>query len=443
MSVALNFDKSNFTSVFFKIWECNTRIMINYGGTRSSKSVSQAQKELLKMMSERMNILVLRKTGESLKYSCKPLITERLIREWEERSGFPLSRDFVFNKAESILYNKRNGSRLYFSGLDNPEKIKSIEGIRRIWMEEANEFELADFLEINRRASGFPDIQISLTFNPIVETLWINEVFFKQDFPGCTKIHSTYRDNMVNLTREDMNNIEHLQKIDPEQYRVYGLGEWGSVRTGHEYYYAFSYGKHVGDVEFNPALPVFISMDQNVVPYITMLCFQVQQYGDVYNIYQFDELCLKNPHNTTEELCKAFAGKYGGRLNGLYYYGDASGKKRDTRGIENDYDIVDRVLSRWLNPNSRRIPSANPHLSKRRDFMNRVLGGYYPINYFVDRKCTFSITDLEMVKEDVDRGKMKDKVRDKATGISYEPYGHCSDALDYFICENFKSYYYA
>jgi hypothetical protein len=52
-----------------------------------------------------------------------------------------------------------------------------------------------------------------------------------------------------------------------------------------------------------------------------------------------------------------------------------------------------------------------------------------------------TIDEYMNVKEASDGGKHKEKVRDKVTGISYEPYGHISDANDYFLCEFFWEEY--
>ena len=44
-----------------------------------------------------------------------------------------------------------NGSIFLCSGLDDPEKIKSITGLTDAWLEEATEFSLDDFSQINLR----------------------------------------------------------------------------------------------------------------------------------------------------------------------------------------------------------------------------------------------------------------------------------------------------
>ncbi len=104
-------------------------------------------------------------------------------------------------------------------------------------------------------------------------------------------------------------------------------------------------------------MAVHLSFDQNVVPYITANIYQIEQIDGIYYLRAIDEFCLPNPKNKTEILCREIIDVYGGLMasGGMYYYGDASGKHRDTRGMENDYDIVERVLQRFISGNSNRV----------------------------------------------------------------------------------------
>ena len=87
------------------------------------------------------------------------------------------------------------------------------------------------------------------------------------------------------------------------------------------------------------------------------------------------------------------------------------------------------------------MPNSNPSVTKRRDFINRIFNGNYPIDITIDPKCKYLIADLERVKEDIDGTKLKKKVLDKVTGQSYELYGHLSDCFDYQIVTSFRSYF--
>ncbi len=70
---------------------------------------------------------------------------------------------------------KANGAIIDFLGLDDREKLKSIEGITSIWIEEATELTKEDFLQVDLRLRGRTKSykQIMLSFNPISSLHWI------------------------------------------------------------------------------------------------------------------------------------------------------------------------------------------------------------------------------------------------------------------------------
>jgi hypothetical protein len=273
---------------------------------------------------------------------------------------------------------------------------------------------------------------------------WLKKELFDNEFyaPHCTYIHATYKDALKWLTEDDILQLEILKDINPNDYKIYCLGEWGGIRTGNEFYYNFVYTKHISETALLPDKPLHISFDQNVTPYITMTIWQISQEDAVYRVNCIDELCLKNPLNNTESLCRRFAERYSDYLDkgiGLYYYGDASGRNRDTRANENDYDIVERVLQKWISPRSCRVPFNNPLVIKRRDFINRILSNKYNIRLQIDTKCQNLITDFEMVQEDAEGKKFKKK-KSEHGGAAFEEYGHTSDSADYFIMSAFENY---
>src|SRR5690606_21038824 len=143
------------------------------------------------------------------------------------------------------------GSQFIFKGLDDPEKMKSIEGINRIMIEEASELDFEDFLELNRRVRGVKDIQITINFNPIHEEHWLKKHFFDTEIANCKIVKSTYKDNQF-LTEEDRAQIEEMRLFNFNQYRIYALGEWGITENGNPWLHAFNDKTHVAPVVFLP-----------------------------------------------------------------------------------------------------------------------------------------------------------------------------------------------
>ena len=431
------FKRGLFSSVYFKIREALTRFVIIYGGASASKSYSLMQHIVIDTFETPGNWLVIRKYNTDLVNSCYDNLVA-IINRWG------LYNEFQFRVSPLGIVNKVTGNKILFKGLDDTEKIKSIYGIKKIFIEEANQLEFDDFRELNRRARGQEGIQIYLVFNPVVINHWLKRELFDNQFylPHCTYIHATYKDAIKWLTEDDILQLEILKDINPNDYKVYTLGEWGGVRTGNEFYYNFVYTKHIGDCQIVKDKSLHITFDQNVVPYITCLVWQIIQDGDIYFANCIDELCLKNPLNNTESVCRKFAEKYQDELNsgvGLYYYGDASGRHRDTRGKENDYDIVERVLGKWLSNTSCRVPYNNPLIAKRRDFVNRILSNKYNIRLKIDSKCQNVMTDFEMTQEDAEGKKFKKRVSEHG-GASFEQYGHCGDATEYLLMSAFDGY---
>ena len=418
------------------------RYCILYGGAGSGKSVSAAQKCIMRCIeSPPHRILVCRKVANTIRESVFKLL-EQLINEMGVRQ-------YVTVNKTNLSFDFWNGSQIITTGLDDPEKLKSIQGITSMWVEEATETEKSDVdqLDLRLRGETHDYKQMIITFNPIDETHWIKKEFFDTEQSGVFIHHSTYLNNPF-LDEQYRSVLNDRVSGDENLRRIYVDGAWGRIRTGQEFYYNFRYNRHVSDVEFLPDKAVHISFDFNLVPYCTMLCMQLEQIDNRWKIRVFDEFCLSNPKNDPEWLCKMFLDKYGSRIKGvqLFVYGDATGRTGNTAAGKvgfykrNNYDIIQDNLRGYINNSSMRVPNSNPKLSVRRSFMNRMLSGEWLFDIVIDRKCINTITDFESVLDDPDGGKLKKRVTDKATGISYEKYGHTSDCFEYQCFECFKAF---
>ena len=89
---------------------------------------------------------------------------------------------------------------------------------------------------------------------------------------------------------------------------------------------------------------------------------------------------------------------------------------------------------------SLRVQKSAPPVVMRGNFINTIFDvGYDGIVIEVDSRCTNTTNDYLYLKEDSDGTKKKEKAKDPSTGISYERFGHTSDANDYFICTVFAN----
>ena len=156
---------------------------------------------------------------------------------------------------------------------------------------------------------------------------------------------------------------------------------------------------------------------------------------DHRKLQQIDEICLASPNNSTASTCKEFLRRYKDHAAGVYVYGDPAGNQRDTRSEtgSNDYSIIKSQLAS-MRP-SMRVKSSAPSVVGRGQFINAVLAGELPsLQLVVGKNCVKTVADYCNLKEAAEGGKDKRKVTDPNTGTRYEPFGHCSDANDYFIC---------
>lgn len=454
--VRLSIDEDVFSDVYWKICDVKDRFRVIWGGTGAGKSFTVAQDETLRCLGGYEKILWIRKVASTLKDSVFASVKNRVAE-------FNCSSYIKATEKPFDIHFLNTGSHILFRGLDDPEKMKSIEGITRIVIEEASELDYEDFKELNRRVRGVKNIQITLMFNPIDEDHWLKKHFFDQVIKNACLIHTTHWDNPF-LTQEDRDEIEALKEFDENQYNIYALGQWGKLKTGNEFLPKFSYAKHTGKVSYIKKKPIHASFDFNVLPYMPCVLAQIQenvvrwrnpinkkrykQYAEGYEIERVTQLrFFRNilgkqgdfPENTTKSVCEKILMDYEKEDVDLFIYGDASGKYRMAgKGDSTNFKDVEVTLKPMLNNSSLRIPRKNPSVLKARDFINRILDDQYPIEIIMDEDlCSELARDLSTIMLGAD-GILKEYVIEKKTKIRYQKNSHLHDAFKYFVIELFK-----
>lgn len=198
------------------------RIEVYYGGAGSGKSFGATQKIYLKALKHKRKVLVIRKIQRTIKDSIWSLLISHL-----HASGY---YDACRVNRSDYEIELPNGSIFIFKGLDDPEKIKSIDGITDIVIEEATELTEDDFTQLNLRLRALVDnLQIYLMFNPISKKNWVYDYFFVRALPLNVKIiKTTYLDNKF-LSEEYKQELERLKDRNPAYYRIYCLGEFATL----------------------------------------------------------------------------------------------------------------------------------------------------------------------------------------------------------------------
>jgi phage terminase large subunit len=211
---------------FVPLFVDQSRYQIVWGGAGSGKSHIVARKILYRLLKEsdvKHNFLVIRKVDRTIKRSVFTLI-RNIISRWG------MIDEFSINLTDKTIIYKATGSQIMFSGLDDVEKLKSIEGVTSIWAEEATELNQEDFEQLDLRLRGNHGClkQIILTLNPISEQHWIKKVFFDDPIQGVFTLKTTYLDNAF-IDDDYKMVMENKKKTNPRYYNIYALGNWGTA----------------------------------------------------------------------------------------------------------------------------------------------------------------------------------------------------------------------
>ncbi|HTA27211.1 MAG TPA: PBSX family phage terminase large subunit [Bacteroidia bacterium] len=423
---------------YINAFRSDKRFLFLYGGAGSGKSQFAARKILYRMINETGHrFLIVRKEKCHVRESMYTLLKD--IIEY-----YNLTHQFSFrNDAMQIIHNE-TGNEILSAGLLDSDKIKSISGITGIWVEEAFELEKKDFDQLNLRLRGITGNykQIICTFNPMDTSHWLKTMLDRKP-DNLLALQTTFTDNMF-IDKEYMDELISQYKQNENFARVYIKGDWGRAYTGGEFYHGFSWSKHVDTVKYNSALPLHITFDFNVNPYVTCCVWQLDynSSGELKKVLQLDEICLSHPRNSTKQVCAEFRRKYfneKGHTAGLFVYGDPSGKHEDTRSEKghNDFTIIRNEL-KDMHP-TMRIADKAPSVKSRGDFINSILESEYDgISILINEYCKNSIDDFLYIKQDANGVKLKEKAKDEKTGGVYEKYGHTSDSADYFLTTVFS-----
>ena len=221
---------------FKEINQSHKRYIVMKGSAGSGKSVDTAQNYILRLMQDKgRNLVAMRKSDITNRDSTFAELTGALYRMFGDKAELY----WKINKSPLQLTFKPNGNQIIFRGMNDDrqrEKLKSITfpkgKLTDVWLEEATEFTQADLEMIDDRLRGeLPEgqfYQIRMTFNPVSKTHWIKKVFFDFADKNVMTHHSTY---LMNRFIDDAyrQRMDRRREVDPDGYRIYGLGEWGEV----------------------------------------------------------------------------------------------------------------------------------------------------------------------------------------------------------------------
>ena len=218
---------------YHSLFNSDSRYHICTGGRGSGKSFAVNLFLVLLTYEKGHKILFTRYTMTSASMSIIPEFLDKL-------TILNCGHDFTVTKNEII--NNLTGSSIFFSGIktasgDQTAKLKSIQGITTFVLDESEELaeeESFDKIDFSVRAIGIQNRCI-LILNPTTKEHWIYQRFFQNrgipsGYNGVKEnvnyIHTTYLDNMKNLSKSFLHQIEDMKKRRPSKYKHQILGGW-------------------------------------------------------------------------------------------------------------------------------------------------------------------------------------------------------------------------
>ena len=200
------------------------RYQVFMGGAGSGKSYYVAQKIIIKALSSKRRILIIRKYGTTIRDSVWNQF-ESILSDWNIYTSCKVN-------VSIFKIELPNCSEIIFKGMDDSEKIKSINNITDIFIEEASELSLEEVTQLDLRLRGnAEDLQMYFAYNPVSKANWTYIRYHSPEaiIPENTKIiKSTYKDNPY-LSKEYIESLESLISNNRQYYNVYVLGEYCSM----------------------------------------------------------------------------------------------------------------------------------------------------------------------------------------------------------------------
>jgi len=279
--------------------EVDSRYFIVTGGRGSGKSFAINTFLLLLTYEAGHTILFTRYTLRSAGISIIPEFIEKidLLKKTD---------DFIVTKDEVI--NKVTKSKILFRGIktssgDQTANLKSLQGITTWVFDEAEEMtdeDIFDKIDLSVRQKGLEN-RVILILNPTTKENFIYQRWFEArgveagsniTKDDTTYIHTTYLDNIDNLSKSYVEQIERMKERRPSRYKHTILGAWldkaeGVIFTNWKIGKFKQVGKNVFGQDYG------FSNDPTTL---------VQTNIDKENKLIYVKLCFYQPKLTTSEI---------------------------------------------------------------------------------------------------------------------------------------------
>ncbi len=222
---------------FYSFWLNDRPHSVLSGGRSSMKSSVISLKLVIDFLEDDDgNVVCLRKVGKYLSGSVYEQIKWAIYM-------LGVQDEFTFGKSPLVIMHKRTQTGFYFHGVDDPQKLKSMNIAKgyymALWFEELAEFAGTEDIDIVedtfiRQDLGEKEVKVYYSYNPPRNPYsWVNE--WKDSKEGDSEYflhHSTYmEDEKGFLSKQMIRKIEQYKENDEDYWNwmyaglVIGMGD--------------------------------------------------------------------------------------------------------------------------------------------------------------------------------------------------------------------------
>lgn len=176
-----------------------------------------------------------------------------IIPEFQEKIESDVASEY-FDVTKTDITNTYSDSVIMFRGIKTSSgvqtaKLKSIQGLTTFVCDEAEEWTSEEDFEkimLSIRQKGIQN-RIIIIINPCDSNHWVYKRFIENTHklveidgvqvqisthPNVLHIHTTYFDNLENLSPEFLKEVEDMKVSNPEKYAHVVIGRWADVAEG-------------------------------------------------------------------------------------------------------------------------------------------------------------------------------------------------------------------
>lgn len=283
-----------------------------------------------------------------------------------------------YNKSD-LKITFQNGSEIMGDSYDDGDltKFQSL-NLSGLDIEEANEMfskEVYEGLKLRLGRAGVRKNMVFSRSNPDEPDHWLYNYFILDANHPCKKVFYSLTEQNPFLPKWYLENLK--RDLDPLMARRKLYGEWLSI-TGAGIYYNYSSAKNFKREEaykFDLRYPISICHDFNIGLGKPMSAAVGQRINGVFHVAKTYIMEGFRTGQILEEM--ADDGLFENKTS-FYFYGDAAGKSRDTRGNQSDWDIIEDFAANYKRQDGSilefciDVPSANPPIRRRHNRMNSL-----------------------------------------------------------------------